>query len=110
MTRVVLGLLAASVLAGTLAQAQAVIPFKLGTFERAGRTFVGVVLREAVVIDLLAKMKAGERELLTLYFGNGLTQADAERAAAAVTQRFANLATEIYSGGQQHYHYIFSLE
>jgi 2-keto-4-pentenoate hydratase/2-oxohepta-3-ene-1,7-dioic acid hydratase in catechol pathway len=58
MTRVVAGLLAASVLAGTLAQAQAVVPFKLGTFERARRTFVGVVLREAVVIDLAAAHKA----------------------------------------------------
>jgi 2-keto-4-pentenoate hydratase/2-oxohepta-3-ene-1,7-dioic acid hydratase in catechol pathway len=28
--------------------------FKLGTFERQGRTFVGVVLRDAVVIDLAA--------------------------------------------------------
>jgi len=54
MTRMVPGWLAASVLAATLAQAQAVTPFKLGTFERAGRTFVGIVLREAVVIDLAA--------------------------------------------------------
>jgi 2-keto-4-pentenoate hydratase/2-oxohepta-3-ene-1,7-dioic acid hydratase in catechol pathway len=29
-------------------------PFKLGTFELQGRTFVGVVLRDAVVIDLAA--------------------------------------------------------
>jgi 2-keto-4-pentenoate hydratase/2-oxohepta-3-ene-1,7-dioic acid hydratase in catechol pathway len=58
MTRVVAGLLAASVLAATLAQAQAVTPFKLGTFERAGRTFVGIVLREAVVIDFAAAHKA----------------------------------------------------
>jgi 2-keto-4-pentenoate hydratase/2-oxohepta-3-ene-1,7-dioic acid hydratase in catechol pathway len=29
-------------------------PFKLGTFERQGRAFVGIVLREAVVIDFAA--------------------------------------------------------
>jgi 2-keto-4-pentenoate hydratase/2-oxohepta-3-ene-1,7-dioic acid hydratase in catechol pathway len=29
-------------------------PYKLGTFERQGRPFVGIVLREAVVIDLAA--------------------------------------------------------
>jgi len=34
--------------------AQPATPFKLGTFERQGRTFVGVVLGEAVVIDLAA--------------------------------------------------------
>jgi 2-keto-4-pentenoate hydratase/2-oxohepta-3-ene-1,7-dioic acid hydratase in catechol pathway len=33
---------------------QAPTPFKLGTFERAGRPFVGIVLREAVVIDFAA--------------------------------------------------------
>ena len=32
----------------------AATPFKLGTFERQGRAFVGIVLREAVVIDLAA--------------------------------------------------------
>jgi len=57
MRRVVIALLVACV-AATLAQAQAVTPFKLGTFERAGRAFVGVVLREAVVIDLAAAHKA----------------------------------------------------
>lgn len=38
--------------AGTLA-AQAPAPFKLGTFQREGRTFVGIV-RDATVIDLAA--------------------------------------------------------
>ena len=32
--------------------------FKLGTFERGGRTFVGIVLRESVVIDFAAAHKA----------------------------------------------------
>jgi hypothetical protein len=72
MRRLVFDLLTACVLAATLAQAQAVTPFKLGTFmhpnaqsprvggpaERAGRTFVGIVLREAVVIDFAAAHKA----------------------------------------------------
>lgn len=58
MTRVLFALLAACVLATTLAQAQAVTPFKLGTFERAGRPFVGIVVREAVVIDFVAAHKA----------------------------------------------------
>jgi 2-keto-4-pentenoate hydratase/2-oxohepta-3-ene-1,7-dioic acid hydratase in catechol pathway len=58
MTRVLFALLAACMLAPTLAPAQAVTPFKLGTFERAGRAFVGIVLREAVVIDFAAAHKA----------------------------------------------------
>lgn len=57
MTRMWLGL-AAAALAGVMAHGQTVTPFKLGTFERAGRPFVGIVLREAVVIDFAAAHKA----------------------------------------------------
>jgi len=32
--------------------AQSTMPFKLGTFEAAGRTFVGIVVKDSVVIDL----------------------------------------------------------
>jgi 2-keto-4-pentenoate hydratase/2-oxohepta-3-ene-1,7-dioic acid hydratase in catechol pathway len=46
------GVAAAAVALGGMVGAQSPVPFKLGTFERAGRTFVGVVLRESVVIDL----------------------------------------------------------
>jgi 2-keto-4-pentenoate hydratase/2-oxohepta-3-ene-1,7-dioic acid hydratase in catechol pathway len=48
------GLMVACVLAGALTRAQAPVSFKLGTFERGGRPFVGIVLREAVVIDFAA--------------------------------------------------------
>lgn len=45
------GLLAALVTATAVVAQPAATPFKLGTFERQGRTFVGIVLRESVVID-----------------------------------------------------------
>ena len=45
---------AAGVLVAGFANAQGQTMFKLGTFERAGRPFVGVVLRDSVVIDLAA--------------------------------------------------------
>ncbi|HET7609907.1 MAG TPA: hypothetical protein VFL84_14595, partial [Gammaproteobacteria bacterium] len=47
------GLLAAFGSATVVAQ-PAPTPFKLGTFERQGRPFVGIVLRENVVIDFAA--------------------------------------------------------
>ena len=31
---------------------QGAVPFKLGTFEQNGRSFVGIVLKDAIVIDL----------------------------------------------------------
>jgi 2-keto-4-pentenoate hydratase/2-oxohepta-3-ene-1,7-dioic acid hydratase in catechol pathway len=49
------GGLAAALVLSTAALAQpAPTPFKLGTFERQGRPFVGVVLRDTLVIDLAA--------------------------------------------------------
>jgi 2-keto-4-pentenoate hydratase/2-oxohepta-3-ene-1,7-dioic acid hydratase in catechol pathway len=48
------GGLAALVAATAIVAQQAPTPFKLGTFERQGRPFVGIVLREAVVIDFAA--------------------------------------------------------
>jgi len=52
------GLLAALGIATALVAQPAPTPFKLGTFERQGRPFVGVVLRENVVIDLAAASTA----------------------------------------------------
>jgi 2-keto-4-pentenoate hydratase/2-oxohepta-3-ene-1,7-dioic acid hydratase in catechol pathway len=55
MTRLVIAMAGAVLGAGLLAAAQeAPPPFKLGTFERQGRPFVGIVLRESVVIDFAA--------------------------------------------------------
>jgi 2,4-diketo-3-deoxy-L-fuconate hydrolase len=48
------GLALTCLLASALPHAQAPTPFKLGTFERNGRPFVGIVLNESVVIDFAA--------------------------------------------------------
>jgi 2-keto-4-pentenoate hydratase/2-oxohepta-3-ene-1,7-dioic acid hydratase in catechol pathway len=60
--RVLIALIAAGSLAGVWLSAQtqprpagaARTPFKVGTFERQGRPFVGVVVKDALVIDLAA--------------------------------------------------------
>jgi 2-keto-4-pentenoate hydratase/2-oxohepta-3-ene-1,7-dioic acid hydratase in catechol pathway len=44
----------AALVTATAVVAQAPTPYKLGTFERQGRQFVGIVLRESVVIDFAA--------------------------------------------------------
>jgi 2-keto-4-pentenoate hydratase/2-oxohepta-3-ene-1,7-dioic acid hydratase in catechol pathway len=52
MKRFVTAIAAAALCAGVLPAAQeAPTPFKLGTFERQGRPFVGIVLKESVIID-----------------------------------------------------------
>ncbi len=53
------GVLGAILLAAVAAtSAQQPMPYKLGTFERSGTRFVGVVLRESVVIDFAAASDA----------------------------------------------------
>ena len=53
MTRLVKAIAATAVFAaGTTVFGQSAMPFKLGTFDQNGRSFVGVVLKDAVVIDL----------------------------------------------------------
>ena len=55
MKRLWLGIIAAVFISSALAIAQvATTPFKLGTFERQGKPFLGIVLRESIVIDFAA--------------------------------------------------------
>lgn len=54
MKRVLVHVLAAGMLSMVFVTAQETTPFKVGTFERQGRTFVGIVLRDGVVIDFAA--------------------------------------------------------
>ena len=58
MKRLSLAAIVAAGLAGTFASAQPRTPYKLGTFELQGRSFVGVVLGDAQVIDLAVANKA----------------------------------------------------
>jgi hypothetical protein len=60
------GLLLVCSIAGSLVSAQAPTLYKLGTFERDGRTFVGVVLRESFVIDFSTAHAAIPSSSLTL--------------------------------------------
>ena len=55
MKRLVLAVIAVVGCAGLLASAQQPpTPFKLGTFERQGRPFVGIVVRDSLVVDFAA--------------------------------------------------------
>ena len=58
MKRLIAITLAVACVGGVLTVAQAPTPYKLGTFELQGRTFVGLVLRDSVVVDLAAADKA----------------------------------------------------
>jgi len=51
----------AAILAAAVAGQSRVQPFKLGTFERGGRAFIGIVRRDTQVIDFSEANAAWER-------------------------------------------------
>lgn len=65
---------------------------------------------EAVVGQLLEKMDAAERELVTIYYGASATAEGAQALADAIREHYSHLEVEVVAGGQPHYPYIFSAE
>jgi hypothetical protein len=66
--------------------------------------------REEVAWDLLEKMGAHERELITIYWGGEVGQPDAEQFQSRVQDHFSNAEVELVHGGQPFYDYIISAE
>ncbi|GIV84060.1 MAG: dihydroxyacetone kinase [Candidatus Roseilinea sp.] len=64
----------------------------------------------ATLLALLEKANARERELITLFYGNGLTEAEATPIAEAVRQAYPSQQVELVAGGQPHYYFIVSIE
>src|SRR5262245_1698036 len=58
MTRVIAMFFGPCIVSTLIVQAQAVNPFKRGTFQAQNRTFVGIVLRDSVVVDFAAASRA----------------------------------------------------
>jgi dihydroxyacetone kinase-like predicted kinase len=69
---------------------------------------------EEVAWDLLERMgvteAGGDRELVTVYSGSGVTPSDAQALAGKIRQRYPNVEVELVNGGQPFYDYIISAE
>jgi dihydroxyacetone kinase-like predicted kinase len=65
---------------------------------------------EEGVLSLLQKADAGEHELITLFYGEEMPHAEANRIADAVRKFYVNLEVEVQEGGQPHYQFIISVE
>ncbi|HEY7848669.1 MAG TPA: hypothetical protein VIC27_01330, partial [Ktedonobacterales bacterium] len=63
-----------------------------------------------VLHDLLTRMGAGEREIITLFSGQDVSSADAEAMAERVRSWFPNQEVETQQGGQPFYEYVVSAE
>lgn len=69
----------------------------------------GATLQD-VAWSLMEKMGAPQRELITIYWGGELSEADAQLFQSQVQERYANAEVELIHGGQPFYDYIISAE
>lgn len=66
--------------------------------------------RAAVIDDLLGRMGLDEREIVTIYYGQATSRADAETLAEQIGERFPDIEVEVQDGGQPLYDFILSAE
>jgi dihydroxyacetone kinase-like predicted kinase len=59
---------------------------------------------------LLGEAKAEEHELITFYYGQDMTHAEANRIADLVRGKYSEQEIEVQEGGQPHYQFIISVE
>jgi len=65
---------------------------------------------EEVAQALLKEMNSADREIITLYYGEAVSQDDANALADLLQQNWPDQEIEVIAGGQPHYYYILSVE
>lgn len=65
---------------------------------------------EEVAQALLKEMNSADREIITLYYGEAVSQDDANALADLLQQNWPDQEIEVIAGGQPHYYYILSAE
>ena len=61
-------------------------------------------------LALLSNMIDEESELVSLFYGEGITEADANELAEQVMEKYPDVEVEVQHGGQPVYYYILSVE
>ncbi len=65
---------------------------------------------EYVIRETLQRMNIERYEIVTLYFGEGVTEQQAEETARSIKEKYSHLEIEVVDGGQPYYAYIISAE
>jgi len=63
-----------------------------------------------VIKSILSELDMEKAEVLTIYYGEGIEAAEAEKTNNSITEMFPNLQVELIKGDQPHYSYIISIE
>ena len=70
---------------------------------------VGIAISE-VTLKMIDEMMSDERELISIYYGSEIQEADAESLRAQVESKYPGCDIELQYGGQPIYYYIVSVE
>lgn len=65
---------------------------------------------DETVLKLLDKLKEDSHEVITLYYGEGVKEEEAEALAGKVAEAFPDCDVDFHCGGQPVYYYLLSLE
>lgn len=63
-----------------------------------------------VLSTVLQKMEMDDREILSIYYGDDVSGAEATELSNQVSEQYPDLEVELLQGGQAHYYYILGAE
>jgi hypothetical protein len=75
-----------------------------------GKLSVSAASVEEACLKALEQAKASDFELITLFHGEGMPQAEANRLVDVIRAKFPSQEIELQDGGQPHYQFIISVE
>ncbi|MCQ3938165.1 MAG: hypothetical protein DPW18_14110 [Chloroflexi bacterium] len=75
-----------------------------------GRLVASAESVEQGALELLEKAGAAGHEIVTLFYGEDMPHAEANRIADVIREKYSNLEVEVQEGGQPHYQFILSIE
>lgn len=65
---------------------------------------------QTVTFDLISSMTDDDSELISIYYGQDVTEDDANAVASLVTELYPLVDVEVHPGGQPVYYYVISVE
>ena len=65
---------------------------------------------EETVMKLIGRMKEDFHQVITLYYGEDVKEAEAEELCASIAEKYPDCDVDFHNGGQSVYYYIISME
>ena len=65
---------------------------------------------KTTTLDLIDKLMDDEAELVSIYYGEDVSEEDANEIADEVTEKYPDVDVEVQFGGQPIYYYVLSVE